>query len=70
MVIEYILAGAFFILLGLVWILNPQFVFRIRNWPGVSKEMGMKRGGEIMYQFFGTFQLLIGLSLIILAAVK
>lgn len=58
-ILRNLLFGAVLIFLGLPWIKYPQFLFRLRNWPGVDKSMKMNGGGVKMYQVFG---LLISLS--------
>lgn len=58
-VLRNLLFGVVLLFLGLSWIKYPQFLFRLRNWPGVDKNMKMNSGGVKMYQLFG---LLISLS--------
>lgn len=58
-------AAVVFTSLGYVWVKYPQTIFRIRNWPGVSREMEMNEGGVKMYQLFGYLQILFSLALIL-----
>lgn len=50
---------------GLTWIIRPQKIFYIRNFPGVDSEMEMNDWGVLMYQSVGFVITFIGIFLLV-----
>ena len=48
-----LLGAIFLFIIGLQFIIHPNDMFRVRNWPGVNEGQEMSAGGVYVYKITG-----------------
>ncbi|WP_049971829.1 hypothetical protein [Haladaptatus cibarius] len=61
---EIAVSAILIVAIGLIWILFPRAIFKLRNTPGINKETELNESGVIFYRIIVMLIIVVGLFLI------